>query len=90
MERDGHRKLHLTADVTKAVAEEDPKRRAGIKEYEDHKENFAKNIQFDGKRANKSKLFKILNAGAFNIFFCRKSHSLQQPVLSYLSWQRYL
>ena len=48
MERDGHRKLHLTADVTKAVAEEDPERRAGIKEYEDHKESFAKNIQFDG------------------------------------------
>ena len=52
--------------MTKAVAVEDAERRAGIKEYEDHKESFAKNIQFDGKRANRSKLINILNAGALN------------------------
>ena len=46
--------------MTKAVAEEDAERRAAIKEYEDHKNGFARNIQFDGKRANKSKFFNIL------------------------------
>ena len=55
------RQSHRIVDVTKAAAEEDSERRAAIKEYEDLKESFAKNIQFDGKRANKSKLLKIFN-----------------------------
>ena len=50
-----NRKSHHITDVTKAVAVEDAERRAEIQEYADHKESFAKNIQFDGKRANKSK-----------------------------------
>ena len=40
--------------MTKAVAVEDAERRAGIKEYEDHKKIFAKNIQF-GKEKTKAR-----------------------------------
>ena len=83
-----NRKSNHITDVTKAVAVEDAERRAEIKEYADHKESFAKNIQFDGKRANKSKLINIKGASIF--VSCRKSHSLHQPVLSYLCGQCYL
>ena len=55
-----NKKSYCIVDVTKAEAKEDAERRAAIKEYEDHKKGFAKNIQFDGRRANKSRLFNIL------------------------------
>ena len=58
--RINRKSYHCIVDVTKAEAKEDTERRAAIKEYEDHKKGFAKNIQFDGKRANKSRLFNIL------------------------------
>ena len=58
--------------MTKAVAVEDAERKAKIKEYEDHKESFAKNIQFDGKRGNKSKLINMLNAGDLNVCLLQK------------------
>ena len=85
-----NRKSHHITDVTKAVAVEDAERRAEIKEYENHKESFAKNIQFDGKRANKSKLIIKITIDASILVSCRKSHSLHQPVLSYLGGQCYL
>ena len=79
---------HRIVDVTKAEAKEDVERRAAIKEYEDHKEGFAKNIQFDGKRANKSRFFEFY--AALKIVSCRKSNSLHQSVLSDLGGQCYL
>ena len=66
-------KSYRILDVTKAVAEEDAERRAAIKEYEDHKIGFAKNIQFDGKRANKSKISSLyLRCFLSGVFSCRK------------------
>ena len=79
-----NRQSHRIVDVTKAAAEDDPERRAGIKEYEDYKESFAKNIQFDGKRANKSKLINISNTSALNIFLLQKVTFLT-PASSFIS-----
>ena len=41
--------------MSKGIAEEDNERAKAIEDYERYKEKIAMNIQFDGKRANKSK-----------------------------------
>ena len=41
--------------MSKGIAEDDNERAKAIEDYERYKEKIAKNIQLDGKRANKSK-----------------------------------
>ena len=41
--------------MSKGIAEEDNEKAKAMEDYERYKEKIAKNIQFDGKRANKSK-----------------------------------
>ena len=48
-------RFFFIVDVSKGIAEEDNERAKAMEDYERYKEKIAKNIQFDGKRANKSK-----------------------------------
>ena len=61
--------------MSKGIAEEDNERAKAMEDYEKYKEKIAKNIQFDGKRANKSK----------NLQKCRKTTPFAEGRIEYTS-----